>query len=91
LVNRVTARTFIAGIVLVTALLGGYLALEAANVQLSNDIWTLYADMAEGQRQNSQLEAEIAHLSSISALRERAAALGFSPAESIDYLQMGTP
>ncbi|MCU0522558.1 MAG: hypothetical protein MUF84_17925 [Anaerolineae bacterium] len=90
-INQVTARAFVVSIVLATLLMGGYLALGAANVRLSNEVWSLHNAMAQIQRDNSRLETEIARLSSIPVLQVRSVALGFAPAESIDYLRLGTP
>ncbi len=60
--NQVTARAFVIGIVLATAFVGGYLALGAANVRLSNEVWALHNDVARMQRESSRLETEIARL-----------------------------
>ncbi len=90
-VDQATARAFLVGIVVATLLMGGYLALGAANVRLSNEIWSLHNGMARLQRENSGLETEIARLSSIPVLQVRSVALGFAPAGSIDYIELGTP
>jgi len=39
----------------------------------------------------SRLEIEIARLSSIPVLQERSVALGFAPAESIEFIELGAP
>lgn len=89
--NQVTARAFVIGIVLATAFVGGYLALGAANVRLSNEVWALHNDVARMQRESSRLENEIARLSSIPVLQVRSVALGFAPAESVGFIELETP
>ena len=88
--NKVTARVFLIGVLIATTLISGYLTLSAANVRLSHEVWSLHNDMAQIQRDSSHLETEIARLSSIPVLQSRSVALGYGPAESIEYLRLGT-
>jgi len=86
-----TTRLFLVAVAVATLLIGAYLALAAATVRLSNDIWQLQNEMAEIQRQNSKLETEIAQLSSIPVLQQRSTALGYEPAASVEFVVPGAP
>lgn len=85
-VNRATASLLIVGILVITLVVGAYLALVASTIRISGEIWSLHNQMGEIQRENSRLQTEIARLSSIPVLQVRSAALGYEPAESVEYL-----
>ncbi len=89
--NQVTTRAIVVGALIATVLVGSYLALGALNVRLSREVWSLHAELAARQREISRLEIEIARLSSIPVLQERSVALGFAPAESIEFIELGAP
>jgi len=63
-----------------------YLALVSRTAARGRHIEQLQAELFRLQRENEQLELEIAEASSISRLWERAAELGFAPAERVDFL-----
>jgi cell division protein FtsL len=89
-VSRVTARVFLLAVVIATALIGAYLALSAANVRLSSQVWTLHNEMADRQREISRLQDDIADASSIAALQARSVELGFAPADAVDFVERGS-
>ncbi len=82
-------RLAIVGVMLVlaiTLLVMAYLALVASNVRLSHEIWETSEAIVMQERRNEGLRVEIAHQSSIPRLQERAIALGFVPAEQVDFI-----
>jgi hypothetical protein len=79
------------GALIATVLLGAYLALGALNVRLSREVWSLHRELADRQREISWLETEIARMSSIPMLQVRSVELGFAPAQSIEYIEIGAP
>ncbi|MGC9350235.1 MAG: hypothetical protein ACP5JG_18990 [Anaerolineae bacterium] len=90
-VDRMVAALFLGVTLAVTLLLGAYLALVASTVHRAHEIWRLHDHMAEIRRRNSQIKSDIARLSSIPVLQERSVALGYQPAESIEYVIVGGP
>jgi hypothetical protein len=89
--NQVTTRAIVVGALIATVLVGAYLALGALNVRLSREVWSLHTALSDTQREISRLETEIARLSSIPVLQVRSEALGYAPAESIEYIEIGVP
>jgi len=92
-VNRVTVITFAAITVMAAALGLLYLGLVASSAHLTGEIWILHNELADIQRESSRLETEIARLSSIPVLQARSVALGYQPAQVIEYLdiEVGAP
>ena len=90
-VNRMVAGLFLAVTLTASLLLGAYLALVASTVHRSHEIWRLHDEMAEIRRQNNQIKSDIARLSSIPVLQERSVALGYQPADSVEYVIVGGP
>jgi hypothetical protein len=90
-IDRLTASSFLVVVLVVTALVGGYLTLVASTVHVSREIWRTHDQLAEIRRQNSYLQAQIALKSSIPELQRRSVALSYQPAESIEYIYVGTP
>ena len=86
--DRTLARIFLAVVLVVTALAAAYLNLVASNVRLSRHVWTMEQDLGEVERVNQELTVEIARWSSIPVLQERSVALGYAPAENVEYLKM---
>jgi len=90
------AQRFVAklllGVVITTTLLAAvYLALVASNVHTARKVWAMEHQIVQAQRDNEALKTEIARLSSIPVLQERSVALGYQPADSIDYMYLGAP
>ncbi len=88
--SRVTARAFLLVVLIATVLISAYLALSAANVRLSSQVWSLHNQMAERQRETSRLQVEIADASSIAVLQRRSTELGFAPAGAVDFVETGS-
>lgn len=85
------ARLLLGVVVITTVLAGIYLTLVASNVHTARRLWAMEHEIANAMRDNQALMTEIARLSSIPVLQERSVALGYRPAESIDYLYLGEP
>jgi len=85
------ARVFIltaAAMAVVTAL---YLSLVFWNVRIAEGAWDSTEELIGLQKENQRLRVEIAKLSSIPVLQERSVALGYQPAESVEYVYVGAP
>ena len=89
--QRLLARLLLGVVVITTILAGIYLTLVASNVHTARRLWAMEYEIANVMRDNQALTTEIARLSSIPVLQERSVALGYQPAESIDYLYVGGP
>ncbi len=90
-VDRTIALFFLAIVAVVTLLGAAYLSLAAANVHLARQIWQLEETLAAGERANQALMIEVARLSSIPVLQQRSIALGYIPAENVDFLKVTEP
>jgi cell division protein FtsL len=73
----------VAGLTLVMAL---YLVLVSRTAACGRHIEQLQDELFRLQRENEQLEVDVARAGSISRLWERAIELGFVPAEWVEYL-----
>ena len=89
--QRLLARLLLGVVVITTVLAGIYLTLVASNVHTARRLWAMEHEIANAMRDNQALMTEIARLSSIPVLQERSVALGYRPAESVDYLYLGEP
>jgi len=89
--DRMTTRLFLVAVGLATLLIGAYLTLTASTVHISNGIWKLHNELAEIQRTNSALEAEIARHSSIPVMQQRSEALRYEPATAVEFAFTGAP
>ncbi len=89
--ERTLALILLVGLVFLTALAAGYLDLVARNVTLAREVWAMQEELAQMQRVNQALEVEIAAWSNLERLTERARALGFKPAEQVDYMLLEVP
>lgn len=66
-----------------------YLLLVSHTAAQGRQIEDLQREFFRLQRENAQLEVEIARVSAISRLQQRAEELGFVPAEQIEYIGGG--
>jgi len=89
--NRIFTRVFIVVMVILTILAAAYLAQVASNVRTSRQVWALEQELLEMQRQNHALRIEITQYSSIPVMQARSVKLGYQPAISVDYLDVGGP
>jgi cell division protein FtsB len=62
-----------------------YLMLVSQTAARGRHIQQLQAELYQLQRENHQLEVEIARKGSVKALRERALEMGFGPAERVEF------
>lgn len=84
--NRRTA-VYLSTIVLVLTLTAAlYLMLVSRTAARGRHIQQLQVELFRLQRENAQLEVDIAREGSISQLWERAAELGFAPAGQVEFL-----
>jgi len=63
-----------------------YLALVSRTAAQGRRIEQLQTEIFRLQRENEQLVVEIAEMSTVPDLMERATALGFAPAQRVEYL-----
>lgn len=89
--QRLLARLLLGVVVITTILAGIYLTVVASNVHTARRLWALEHEITNVTRDNQALITEIARLSSIPVLQERSVALGYRPAESIDFIYLGEP
>jgi cell division protein FtsL len=85
-VSRRTVVAVLALAVVLTLVAALYLMLVSQTAARGRHIEQLQAELARLQRENAQLEVQIAREGSVSRLIQRAYELGFVPAEQVDYL-----
>jgi cell division protein FtsL len=73
-------------IVLLTLVAALYLMLVSRTAAQGRHIQQLQTELSRLQRENEQLEVDVAGASSISRLRQRAIELGLIPAEEVEFL-----
>jgi cell division protein FtsL len=88
-VNRRTALYLFAPVVALALVAALYLTLVSRTAAQGRHIEQLRTELFRLQRENEQLEVEVARAGSVSRLRERALALGFAPAERVEFLLAG--
>lgn len=80
-------RATVLGLVAVVAVTAGiYLGVVGRTAAQGRRIEQLQAEVFRLQRENHQLSVDIARASGVRNLRERAEALGFVPAENVEFL-----
>lgn len=89
--DRALALLFLSVVGVIVLLAASYLSLLASNVHLSSRAWTMEQEWLQQQRANQALTVEVARQSSIPVLQQRSIALGYQPAEQVDYLWPATP
>ena len=83
--RRMALRLF-ALVVALTLVAALYLVLVSRTAARGRHIQQLEVELFRLQRENEQLEVELASESSVSRLWERAVELGFAPAEDVEFL-----
>jgi len=81
-----TALYMFALVATLTLVAASYLMLVSRTAARGRHIQQLQREMFQLQRENEQLEVELASEASVSRLRERALELGFAPAEDVEFL-----
>ncbi len=89
--NRSIAFLFLAVVVAVLILAGAYVALAGANAKLAAQVWEWERELVTEQRESQVLMMEISRLSSIPMLQQRAVALGYVEADTVEYLELTEP
>jgi len=85
-VSHRTALYLFAPVIALTLVAALYLVLVSRTAAQGRHIEQLRTELFRLQRENEQLEIEVASEGSVSRLRERALALGFVPAERVEFL-----
>jgi cell division protein FtsL len=85
--SRTVLYLFLLFIVL-TLVAASYLMLISRTAARGRHVEQLRAELFQLQRENEQLEVDIAREGSLSRLWERAIELGFAPAEQVEFLSV---
>jgi cell division protein FtsB len=85
-VNRRTALYLFIAVFVLVLVASLYLMLVSQTAARGRRIEQLRAELAWLEKENEQLEVEIAKEASIARLRSRAIELGFGPAETVEFL-----
>jgi cell division protein FtsL len=83
-VQRQWIGLFLLGLVAVAMVAGIYLNVTVRATLAGREIQLLQASTDDNQRSNSDLETQLAALSSVRAMQQRAEAMGFQPADPGD-------
>ena len=86
-VSRRTAFRLFALVVVLTLMAALYLMVVSRTAARGRHIQQLEAELFRLQRENEQLEVEIATEGSVSRLWERVIELGFAPVEDVEFLR----
>ncbi len=89
--HRLVAQLLLGVVIMMSLLAAAYLALAASNVHLARQMWRMENQLVIAQRENEILKVEIVRSSSIPVLQERSVAMGYRPADAVDYLDLGEP
>jgi len=84
--NRRMALYLFALVVVLTLVAALYLMLVSRTAAQGRHIQQLQTELFQLQRDNEQLEVDVARAGSASRLRERAIDLGLAPAERVEFL-----
>ena len=90
-VQRQWIGLFLLGLVLVAMVSGIYLNITVRATLAGREIQMLQSDMTNNRRTNSDLETQLASLSSVESVQQRAEALGFQPADPVDITYVVVP
>jgi cell division protein FtsL len=87
--DRRTVFYLITFVVVMTLVATFYLMLVSQTAARGRHIQQLQVELFRLQRENEQLEVEIARTSAVPYLWERATEMGFVPAEQVEFLTVG--
>ncbi len=85
-VQRQWIGLFLLGLVVVTLMAGLHLSVTTRTALAGRELQILQDEILDAQRVNADLETQWANLTSYSAMRERALAMGFRPARADEIL-----
>jgi cell division protein FtsL len=83
--------TFLLALVLAALVAGIYLSVSARAVAEGHEIQWLRSEIEQVQRKNADLETQLAFLSSMEVMEERARQLGYRPAGGDEILYLAIP
>lgn len=86
--DRRTVLYLITAVIVLTLVATLYLLLVSRTAARGRHIQQLQVEFFRLQRENEQLEVDIAREGSVVRLRERAEALGLGPAEQLEFLYL---
>ncbi len=90
-VQRQWIGLFLLGLVAVSMVAGIYLNITVRATLAGHEIQLLQSQFIDDQRTNSDLETQLAGLSSVESMQKRAEALGFQPANPEDITYVVVP
>lgn len=90
-VQRQWIGLFLLGLVITAMLAGLYLSIATRTALAGRELQTLQDEIIENRRINADLETQLANLTSYTAMRERALAMGFRPAQPDEITYVFAP
>lgn len=90
-VQRQWIGLFLLALVLVAMVAGIYLNITVRATLAGREIQMLQTDITNNTRANSDLETQLASLSSVESMKKRADGMGYSPADSTDITYIFVP
>ncbi len=90
-VQRQWIGLFLLGLVLVAMVAGIYLNITVRATLAGREIQMLQTDITNNTRANSDLETQLAGLSSVESMQKRADAMGYGPSDSTDITYVFVP
>jgi cell division protein FtsL len=90
-VQRQWIGLFLLGLVAVSMVAGIYLNITVRATLAGREIQLLEPTLSSEQRTNSDLQTQLAGLTSVGSMQERATAMGFSPANPEDFTYVVVP
>jgi cell division protein FtsL len=90
-VQRQWIGLFLLGLVAVSMVAGIYLNITVRATLAGREIQAIQAQLIDDRQKNSDLETQMAGLTSVSSMQQRAEGMGFSPAEMGDITYVLVP
>jgi cell division protein FtsL len=90
-VQRQWIGLFLLGLVAVSMVAGIYLNITVRATLAGREIQLLEPTLSSEQRTNSDLQTQLAGLTSVGSMQERATAMGFNPANPEDFTYVAVP
>lgn len=90
-VQRQWIGLFLLGLVAVSMVAGIYLNITVRATLAGREIQSLQQQLIDGRQKNSDLETQIAGLTSVASMQDRADAMGFAPADLGDITYVTVP
>jgi hypothetical protein len=90
-VQRQWIGLFLLGIVAVSMVAGLYLNVTVRATLAGREIQLLQSNLVDDRRKISDLETQLAKLTSVEAMQQRAEAMGYQPASQEDFTYVSVP